>query len=373
VRHRGQDVPEDRSRRRAALSRSDKTEQATPQKRREARKEGTVAKSQEIGVAASLLAGALTLRVALPPAADTVMEETRRMLTFPVGGEVPLALLGETVGRMGIATVGPFLAAGTLAAVVAGVAQVGFKPTPKAALPKLKHLSLKRGISRFKPATASWELVRSVLKLGCLALLVWAPLQEWRRELASTRGLEASLERLVDQSWGFLLRVVLLAAVIGAADYAFNRWKTNRDLRMSKEDVKREHKSSEGDPLVKGQRRRRMAELSRNRMLGDVAGADVVVVNPTHLAIALRYGQDDLAPKVVARGADHLAAKIRREASRVGVPITHDVPLARALYRQCQLGQHVPAALYEAVAVVLAFAYRRRNAIPAHALTGSAA
>jgi flagellar biosynthesis protein FlhB len=301
------------------------------------------------------------------------MEETRRLLTLQPAGQLPMPVLGHSVGRMSIAVLGPLLATVSFAGVAAGVAQVGFKPTPKAAKPKLSHLSLKRGLSRFKPATATWELVRSVLKLGCLAALVYGPVQEWVRDLSTTRGLDASLDRVLAQSWALLLRVVLLAALIGVADYAFQRWKTGRDLRMSKEDVKREHKNSEGDPFVKGQRRRRQAELSRNRMLGDLAGADVVVVNPTHVAVALRYGAEDAAPRVIARGADHLAARIRREAHRIGVPVTQDVALARALYRQCKVGQHVPAALYEAVAVVLALAYRRRNAIPAHALTGGMA
>jgi flagellar biosynthesis protein FlhB len=360
-------------RRAAALARSDKTEKATPQRRREARKEGTVAKSQEIGVAVSLLAGLLVLRVFAGPAAETVRSETRRLLTFGVTSELPGAQLASSTGRMLFATVVPFVTAGTLAAVMAGVAQVGFKPTPKAAMPKLSHLSPKKGLQRFKPVTAGWELVRTAVKVGALALIVWAPMRDWMDDLARTRGLEASLDQAVSQSFALLLRVLVLAVAIAAADYAYNRWKTARDLRMSKHDVKQEHKNAEGDPLVKGQRRRRQSELSRNRMLRDLAGADVVVVNPTHVAVALRYGEGDAAPRVVARGADHLARRIRREAHRIGIPVRQDVPLARALYRQCRLGQHVPAALYEAVAVVLAAAYRQRSWVPEHALAGAAA
>lgn len=358
---------------RAALSRSDKTEKATPHRRRESRREGTVAKSQELGVAASLLAGVLCLRVFAGPAADTFREETQRLFTFRTVEELPLALVGESASRMAIAVIAPFAACAVAAALISGVAQVGFKPTPKAAMPKLKNLSLQRGIAAFKPAKASWELVRSMLKLGLLAVLVWSPMQEWARELSSTRGLEASLDRVTAQSWALLLRVIVLASLIGAADYAFNRWKTNKDMKMSKDEVKREHKQQEGDPLMKGQRRRRQSELSRNRMLRDLGSADVVVVNPTHIAVALRYGHGDAAPRVIARGADHLAAKIRREAYRIGIPVTQDVPLARALYRQCAVGQHVPAALYEAVAIVLAFAYRRRGFLPDHAASGVAA
>jgi flagellar biosynthesis protein FlhB len=323
-------------------------------------------------VFASLVGGLLTLRVFGGPAAEVVREETHRLFAVGSGAELPTGLLVESAGRMIIATSGPFLAVALVVAIVAGVAQVGFKPTPKAAKPKLSHLSPKKGLERFKPAKASWELVRTALKIGLLALLVWDPMRQWADQLSTIRGLDASLEQTVGQAWTLLLRVVALAAVIAAADYAFNRWKTSKDLRMSKQDVKQEHKNTEGDPLVRGQRRRRQSELSRNRMLRDLGQADVVVVNPTHVAVALRYGADDAAPRVIAKGADHLAARIRAEAYRVGIPVTQDVPLARALYRQCKVGQHVPAALYDAVAVVLAMAYRRRNHIPTHALGAAA-
>jgi flagellar biosynthetic protein FlhB len=260
-----------------------------------------------------------------------------------------------------VAVLLPLLAVSVVAAVVAGVAQVGFKPTPKAAKPKLSHLSPKKGLQKFKPATASWELIRSVLKLGLLVLLVWSPMREWMHEVTGDRGLEAGLSRTLDQSWVLLVRVVLLAIAIAAADYAWNRRKTARDIRMSKDDIKKEYKNTEGDPLVKGQRRRRQMEMSRNRMIGDVATADVVVTNPTHFAVALRYDPDDGAPRVVAKGTDKIAAKIRAAAYRNGVLVTENRPLARALYRQCKIGQFVPGALYDAVAIVLALAYRRRG------------
>ncbi len=153
--------------------------------------------------------------------------------------------------------------------------------------------------------------------------------------------------------------------VIAAADYGYQRWKTGREMRMSKEEVKQEHRNADGDPLIKGQRRRRALELSRNRMLGAVAGADVVVTNPTHFAVALAYADGDAAPRVVAKGTDRIAAKIRAEAYRNGVLVTENRPLARALYRRCKVGSFVPAALYEAVAIVLALAYRRYGMVAA--------
>lgn len=164
---------------------------------------------------------------------------------------------------------------------------------------------------------------------------------------------------------GILLRATALAAVIAIADLIYQRRRLDKQIRMTKDEVKREFKDSEGDPQLRAARRRRAGELSRNRMMRDAASADVLLVNPTHLAVALRYDPIDGAPKVVAKGADRIADKLRTIAARNGIPITADKPLARALFRRCKVGQHVPAALYEAVAVVLAVAYRRSGRGPA--------
>lgn len=344
-----------------------KTEKATPQRRRRARREGTVARSQEVGVAASLVAAALALGAFGSHGARVFAEETRFLLST-AGVELTLHDVGASVGRVTLHVLGPVLAVTTVAAVASGVAQAGLRITPKAAQPKLSNLSPKKGLQRLAPAKAGWELARTALKLGLLLALVWAPLRRWSEEFGG-RSLDAGLGDTLSQAWTLLLRAVALALVVAAADYAWNRHRTAKELRMSKDDVRREHKDSEGDPLVKGHRRRRQQELSRNRMLRDVATADVVVTNPTHLAIALRYADGEAAPRVVAKGANRLAAKIRTIAYRNGVLVTENKPLAQALYRRCKLGQYVPAALYEAVAVVLALVYRRRGLVAA----GSAA
>ena len=157
-----------------------------------------------------------------------------------------------------------------------------------------------------------------------------------------------------------LMRALALSIAIGAIDYLVTRRRLNKQLRMSKQELKEEYKQYEGDPHVKAARRRRAQELTRNRMLQEVATADVVIMNPTHYAVALVYTDGDVAPKVVAMGRNFMALKIRTLAHRNGVLVQQDPPLARALYRRCKLGQYVPAALYEAVAVVIAAAFRRR-------------
>lgn len=335
-----------------------KTEKATPKRRQEAKREGRTPRSQEVGVAVSLLGFFLALRVFGPNALEVLRHETIVLLGAVNGDRIP-ATVGGSVGRMLLALVAPFLAVAVLAALVAGIGQTGFTISPKAAKPKLSHLSPKQGLKRFTPAKASWELGRTVAKLGLLAAVVWGPLTASRQGSDARGGIDAGLSALVGQANTIFVRAVLLAVVIGAADYAWARFSANREMRMSKQDVKDESKQAEGDPMVKSQRRRRAQELSRNRMLRDVAAADVVVTNPTHLAVALRYRDGEPAPRVVAKGADRIAAKIRKIAHRNGILVTEDKPLARALYRRCKLGAYVPGALYEAVAVVLAVAYRR--------------
>jgi flagellar biosynthetic protein FlhB len=335
-----------------------KTEKATPKKKRDARRKGQVAKSAEIGVATSLLALMATIAV-LRTGSRTLGEETQRLFGHVTTGELPSVLITQSMTKVLLALIAPAAGIAVVAAFVSGVAQTGGKLSPEAVKPKLSKLSIKTGLQRFKPSTAAWELTRTTVKLGSLVLLLWAPISQVAAHLAAARDLGSGLSRTLEQTTTILWRATFLAVVLAGADYAWNRRKNDRETRMSKEDVKKEHKDSDGDPLIKAQRRRRAQELSRNRMLRDVMTADVVVTNPTHLAIALRYGEGDAAPRIVAKGADHLAAKIRAAAYRNGVLVTENKPLARSLYRTCKVGQFVPAALYEAVAVILATAYRR--------------
>ena len=351
-------------------SKNGRTEKATPQRRRKAREEGTVARSQEVAVATSFLALVGVLTFLGPGSVRRAIEDLTEVLTT-AGSSGALAASGGRALDLLIVLAAPFLAAAVLAAIVAGVGQVGFKVNPKLAKPKLSNLSPKKGLEKLKPAVAGWELLRSMLKLGAVAVVVWPTLAAWREHLHTDRTLAAGMHRLSAAYGGVIVRAALLALLIAAADYAFQRRRTGNQIKMSHDDIKREHKDSEGDPMLRSQRRRRAGELSRNRMLRDVATADVLVTNPTHLCVALRYDPAEGAPRVVAKGADLVADKLKEVARRHGVPITPDIPLARALHKRCQVGQHVPAALYEAVAVVLALAYRRSGRLPGSRLAGS--
>ncbi len=344
-----------------------KTEKPTPQRRKQARDEGQVARSPEVPVLLSLAGGALVARVALPGAVSTFATETRGLFGHLSPTDTAGAGVVDSAVRMTLAVIVPFAAVAVVGALVGGFAQVGFRISPKAARPKLSNLSPKKGLQRFKPSTAGWELARTAIKLALLVAIVWSPLAGLTDQLGRVRSLDGGMGVVLGAIWSLLVRGVLVALLVAGADYAVNRRKNENQLKMTKDEVKREHKDQEGDPMIKAQRRRRAAEMSRNRMLRDVATADVVLVNPTELALALHYEPGAAAPRVVAKGADHLAARIRREARRHGVPIMADKPLCRAIYRRCKVGDMIPATLFEAVAVVLAWAYRRSGRTPGQA------
>lgn len=309
-------------------------------------------------VAAGFLAGLVSLRAFGPAAARAVIDDGR--LLFAAAGRVPLdGGIASLAGRMIVAGIAPFLAVGTAFGLIAGFGQVGFVLAPEAARPKLSNLSWRRGLERLKPSTAGWELVRTALKLALFAAVAWSPIRATILDLAGIRSLGRALSAAAELTWTLLLRATLLSVVIGAADYAFARRRISRGLRMTKDEVRREMKDMEGDPVAKSRRRRRAVELSRNRVI-NVATADVVVTNPTHYAVALAYSPPEPAPRVVAKGTDRMARRIRKTAHRHGVPVIEHRPLARSLYRRVKVGQFIPAALYEAAAVVLAEAYRRR-------------
>jgi flagellar biosynthetic protein FlhB len=340
----------------------DKTEKPTERRRKQARQEGQNARSQEVGVAFSLVAAVVALRIIGPGAVDSIIHHSKSLF-----GEAGRGLDGGAVGghvvAMVLAALVPFLMVTVGAGIVGGLSQVGFTFAPKALKPKLSHLSPKKGIEKFKPAKAGWELGRSLLKLGLLGLILWEPMVTWIKELAQPIGLAEGLRMTADQTWALLVRAALLAVVIAAADFAINKRRSLKDIKMTRQEVRDEAKNTEGDAGTKARRKRLHRELSRNRMIGEVGGADVVITNPTHLSVALRYERGEPAPRVIAKGAGKLAERIRIEARRHGVPVIERKPLARALFRTVNVGTFVPADLFEAVAVVLATAYRRRRRV----------
>lgn len=338
---------------------SQKTEKPTARRKNEAKRKGQVPKSQEIGVAASMVVALVALKAFGGGAAENVLTKAQ-LLLGSAGSGPDLGAVASTAGAMFVSAAAPVLGLALVVGVAASVAQVGFLIAPEAAKPKLSNLSPKRGLERLKPAVATWELARTALKLGLFAAVAYQPVADAIQALAGTRHLDRAVDDVSTIIWELLLRGALLALLIGISDYVFQRWRSGKSMKMSKQEIKQEYKNSDGDPLVKGQRRRRAQEMSRNRLI-NVATADVLVTNPTHFAVALRYSPPEPAPRVVAKGTDHLARRMRKVAARHGVPVVENRPLARSLHRRTKVGSYVPNALYEATAIVLAEAYRRRG------------
>ncbi|QWC84709.1 EscU/YscU/HrcU family type III secretion system export apparatus switch protein [Nocardioidaceae bacterium] len=340
----------------------EKTEAPTPKRKKEARKEGQVARTPEFGGWASVLVVALLAPVLVPREMARLTEMTVSSLrrSTEVSAEEALLLVGQGLQHALVVLVllGAIV---LLVAVAAALSQGGFYVASKAVKPSLKKLDPLQGLKRVFGPHAAWEGVKVLAKASVLSLVVWFIAKGSMDTVGQLRTTTDVIAGTGDMSLRLLRTVALAALVLAAADYAVMRRRTLKQTRMSKHDVKQENKQSEGDPMLKGARRSRQIAMSRNRMMASVADADVVLVNPTHVAVALRYEQDAGAPKVVARGAGIVAARIRERAADHDVPMVRDVPLARALYRSTEVGMEVPAELFVAVAQVLAFVISRRQ------------
>ena len=340
---------------------AEKTEKPTPKRKREARRKGQVAKSPDVSGWLVVLAASLVVPAVLHAA------EGRLVSLWTLAGDVmadPTSAGALTVLTTGFAdmfaivlpTVALFAAVG----VFANVAQVGFALSGEAAKPQFSRVNPVAGFKRLFSTSSLWELAKQMVKLAALVGLAYQAVERVARQTVDTGAV--GIGPVVGVVGPSILGLVRTTAVIGlllaVADYAFKKHKLNKTLKMTKHEVKEEARNQEGDPVIKRAVRRKMVTMSRMRMMAAVAGADVVVTNPTHVAVALRYAPGSgMAPRVVAKGADALAARIREEARRHGVPIVEDPPLARAVYSSCALDAQIPKELFMAVARLLAFVF----------------
>lgn len=345
----------------------EKTFPATAKKRAEARKQGQVARSPEFGAATSLLALVVALHAALPGAAgQSLLADLRAAFAFHPGHTIfddtgargwQLQTLVWT-GRLIL----PVMLLALVLGVGAGIGQVGFALTPEALAPKWERLNPASGVKRLLSRRGLVELGKGLLKMalvGGICLAVVRPAVENGDLLATMRmPLGTMLETVGHLLWTLGLRVGAALLILAVADFAYQKWEFEKNLKMSASEIKQEMKQSEGDPQVKGRIRRLQREMSRRRMMQDVPKADVVITNPTHFAIALQYEAGASAPKVVAKGQDELARRIKDLARESRVPLVENKPLAQTLYRAVDIGDPIPGELYEAVAQVLAFVYR---------------
>jgi flagellar biosynthetic protein FlhB len=344
---------------------SDKTEQPTAKRKREARRDGNLARSQEVVVWAQMLAAAFLL-----PACLTLGVGSLRRLMHQVGvlisqpdPDVALRLMstGLTGGLLAIAP----LALGMVAiGLIGNFAQTGFAFSGKALRPQFSRVSPAKGLKRLLSPHSAWEALKATLKLAVLTAVAWPGVSHIGAALGGGgRVANGQVMNVVAAATMNLIRSTALAGLaLAALDYGFQRRRVRKRVMMTRQEVRDEYRQSEGDPMTRSRIRQRQVEMSRNRMMAAVAVSSVVVDNPTHIAVALEYRPELGAPRVVAKGQGLIAARIREEAEKHNVPIVRDVPLARTLHAACKLGQAIPADLYEAVARLLAFVFNLKQA-----------
>jgi flagellar biosynthetic protein FlhB len=351
-----------------ADSAAERTEQATPKRLQEARKKGQVPRSVDLSTAAVCIAAAVAIyslgRMAAGQFADFMQDSLSLRPAVAMSEEAIWPALTMAGGRA-LWIILPILAATFCAALAAPIAIGGWNFSGQALMPQFSRLNPVTGLGRVFSARGLVELGKGLAKVAVVGVIAWVLLEGLGPQLMglSSEPLNSAIGHAAALAGYSLLVLVCGLAVIAMVDVPFQLWQHAKDLRMTRQEVREEYKESEGSPETRGRIREAQRALARGRMLLDVPKADVVVTNPTHFAVALRYDDQKMrAPIVVAKGTELLAAKIREIATESGVPILEAPPLARALYKSVEIGREVPAALYVTVAQVLTYVYQLRAA-----------
>lgn len=351
----------------------EKTEPATDKKLRDARDEGKVAKSKELTAAFDLIVLFLVLKLFM----SFVGEKLLGFFSY-IYNRMP-DFLNETQKDMSSVTVRnfmndiilqflltclPFFIFGVVVTILVSIVQVGWKVTTKPMAPKLDKFNPINGFKRIFSKDAIFELIKSVLKIGVILYMAYSSIKSHQNDIFILY--ELPLKRAVALVGDIIintgLKISIVYLIVGIVDYIYNKHKFNEDMKMTKQEVKDEFKNTEGDPAIKGQQRKRMQEASQRRMMQDVPKADVVITNPTHFAVAIKYDADtNQAPVVTAKGQDYVAMKIKEIARDNNIRIVENKPLARMLFHNVELGAEIPPELYQSVAEILAMIYKENH------------
>src|SRR4029453_17063948 len=336
----------------------EKTEKPTPQRLKKARKEGQIPRTQELGTWLGVAAASALLPMLVGNAFEAgqkLFVQVGAVASHPEN-EKGQVLLGQALMAF-LTTMLPTAVGLMVVGTAASAAQGGVTFATKSMKPTLKKLNPFPGIKRMFGTQGIWESVKALIKTAALGtvVIITSDRAQQRVSSAGSLPLSAVAATFADSAIMMFRVVAVTGLIIAVADYVVVRMKTMKQLKMSKYEITQENKQAEGDPHMKAHRRGVQMETSRNRMMSGVADADVLLVNPTHVAVALKYDPAKGAPRVVAKGSGEVAAKLRELATAARVPLVQDIPLARALHASCDLGQEVPAQLFTAVARVLAF------------------
>lgn len=349
----------------------EKTEPATSKKLSDARSEGQVCKSRELDQAATLVVLFLMLKVIV-----SFMGSNFLQIFHDIYNKIPETVSARELNAVVIMSylhhavmtslklAGPFFAAGVVVAFLINIVQVKWKVSTKPLKPKPDKFHPINGFKRMFSKDSLFELVKSIAKIALISIIAYTALKSHMEEIFLLYNI--TLQQAIAEIGTLVIdvgfRISIIYCIIGAVDYIYQKHKFNEDMKMTKQEVKDEMKNSEGDPQIKGKQRQRMQEASRRRMMQDVPKADVVITNPTHYAVALKYEADTgTAPVLVAKGADLIAQRIKEIARENHVEIVENKPLARMIYTNVEIGNEIPPELYQAVAEILAAVYRTQN------------
>lgn len=355
-----------------APEKSEKQFDPTPRRLEKALEDGNVFRSRELASVALLVTSTAVIGLGAPGALGVLRGTMARTFadaaTVPLTAETVPTVLAEA-GRDGLLVVGPLFAAVVAMALAANVVQSGWTFSAKPLLPKGNRISPVAGAKRMFSTKGLFELGKALAKVAIVGPVVFLAVRAWLPDILvlHTVPFDAAFAAAGGWTLALLAQMLLALLLLSGADYAFGKWKHTADLKMTHREVKDEAKESEGDPMLKGKRRQIARERAlRPRLDHAVLKADVVVTNPTHYAVALRYDPEEgPAPRVLVKGMRLRAQRIKALAAEAGVPTVEDVPLARALHASTDEGAFVDESLYQAVAAVLAEVYRRRALRPA--------
>ncbi len=343
----------------------EKTEEPTPRKRNEARSEGNIPKSLDLNAGIILFGGIILLGVFGGQMLRAMSSMVRSMLSLEAGSSVTRTDDLSQAWALGMnfayEIVTPVVIGLVVIALLNGYFQVGVLFTLKPLQPSLSKISPIKGLARMFSLRSVMRLVMSLGKVGMVMAVATVVIYFDMPKIVSLMNLSAGqvLIAAADIVWWLAVKIAVVLLLLGILDYMYQKWQHEQDLKMTKFEVKQEMKQMDGDPLVKQRRAKVARQLALQRLQQHVPQADVVVTNPTHYAVALKYdGKTMSAPRMVAKGADYMAMRIRQIAVGVGIPIVERPPLARALYREVEPGQEIPADYYAAVAEILAYVYR---------------
>ena len=342
-----------------------KTEQPTPKKRADAARKGQVGKSQEVSTAFVLLVAFFVIKVLwewiygnLAAYAVYIFSHLNQTIDVETILQLFLGMI-LILARTSF----PIMISVMIVGLAVNIAQGGFYfNTDKIGFDPNK-LNPINGFGRFFSKRALVELVKSLLKIAIIGFFIYNYL---KGEILTMPqfifyDLGTSLQKISDIIFGLVFQVIGVIMILSFADLAYQKWQTTQDLKMTKQEVKDEFKQTEGDPQIKGKIRQKQRQMAMSRMMQEVPKADVIVTNPTHFAVALKYEKGMMAPQVLAKGADFVAQKIKSVGREHDVPLVENRPLARALYASAEVGDYVPRELYQSVAEVLAYVYRLKH------------